>query len=126
MYEEVAASAARDGARVNAIGFSQGTATATRWAMHGSAPLHRLVLWGGLMPPEVDLSRGGEVLRGARLTLVVGNKDHYVTNSVLAAEQSRLDSAGVLYDTVTFDGGHVVSRKAFSRLLAEPGAAAGV
>ena len=66
LYDDVAADAARSGARVNVIGFSQGAATATRWITHGSATAHRLVLWGGLIPPETDLSRGAATFRGAR------------------------------------------------------------
>ena len=38
--------------RVNVLGFSQGAATATRWVTHGRANVHRLVLWGGLVPPD--------------------------------------------------------------------------
>lgn len=116
LYDEVAAGPARDGAAVNVIGFSQGAATATRWVTHGAAHLRRLILWGGLLPPETDLSRGQASLRGARLTLVVGNRDHYVTDALLTAEQGRLDEASVPYDVVRFDGGHVISRSVFPRL----------
>jgi predicted esterase len=116
VYEDVAASPARDGAQVNVIGFSQGAATATRWVTHGRSHIDRLVVWGGLLPPDTDLSRGPASLRGARLTLVLGTRDHYVTGAMLSAEQNRLDSAGVEYDTIEFEGGHVVSRSVFERL----------
>lgn len=117
LYEEVAAGPVREGARVNVIGFSQGAATATRWAADGRASIDRLVLWGGLMPPETDLSRGSGAIRGARLTIVAGTRDHYVTADALAAEQSRLDAAGITYDMFTFDGGHVISRAVFPQIL---------
>ncbi len=124
LCDDVTASAARDGARVNVIGFSQGAATATRWVTHGRTSVQRLVLWGGLTPPETDLSRGAEVFRGARLTLVLGTRDHYVDAAALAAERARLDAAGIPHDAVEFDGGHVVSRTAFARVTGEPGSAA--
>lgn len=117
LHEEVAAAAVREGARVNVIGFSQGGATATRWAANGRADVARLVLWGGLLPTEIDLSRGAAAIRGARLTLVAGTRDHYVTPDALAAERVRLDAAGVSYDVLSFDGGHVVSRSVFPQLL---------
>jgi predicted esterase len=116
VYDEVAAGPARDGAQVNVIGFSQGAATATRWVTHGRSHLSRLILWGGLMPPETDLSRGPATLRGSRLTLVAGTRDQYVTDVALSAEQARLDSARIEYDVIRFDGGHVVSRSAFPQL----------
>src|SRR5438874_13785220 len=44
-------------AQVTALGFSQGTATVCRWAARGSARLERLILWGGEVPPDLDLKR---------------------------------------------------------------------
>src|SRR6266571_4009811 len=42
-------------ARVTALGFSQGTATVCRWAAYGSARIDRLIVWGGEVPPDLDL-----------------------------------------------------------------------
>lgn len=132
LYDEVVAThpasgADAPGARVNVIGFSQGAATATRWLTHGRSVIHRLVLWGGLTPPETDLSRGQATLRGASLALVVGDRDHYVTEELLAAERARLAAAHITFDEIGFSGGHVVSRSVFPRLreLAESGASSG-
>lgn len=123
LYEDVAADAKTAGAQINVVGFSQGSATATRWATHGKSALSRLVLWGGLMPPETDLSRGAAAFRGLSLTLVLGSRDHYVSDAMLAAEQARLDAALVRYDVIRFDGGHVITRAVFPQ-LAGPGATA--
>ena len=117
LFDEVAADAVRDGALVNVIGFSQGTATATRWVTHGRSSLHRLVLWGGLIPPETNLARGPEALRHLPLTLVLGSRDHYVSEVMLATEQARLDAARIPYDLIRFDGGHVITRAAFGQLI---------
>lgn len=116
VYDEVAAGAARDGADVNVVGFSQGAATATRWVTHGKAHVNRLVLWGGLTPPETDFSRGHGSLRHTRVTIVLGTRDHYVNGEMLAAEQARLDAARIPHDVIRFDGGHVVSRAVFPQL----------
>lgn len=116
LYEDVAADAKTAGAQINVVGFSQGSATATRWATHGKSALSRLVLWGGLMPPETDLSRGAAAFRGLSLTLVLGSRDHYVSDAMLAAEQARLDAALVRYDVIRFDGGHVITRAVFPQL----------
>ena len=118
LYDDVAAEAHRAGARVNVIGFSQGTATAARWLTHGTATAHRLVLWGGLLPPETDLSRGVTTFRGAELTYILGSRDHYVDDAMLATEQARLRVAAIPHDVIRFDGGHVISRAAFARLIA--------
>lgn len=118
LFEDVAAGARSAGAQVNVIGFSQGAATATRWVTHGKSALSRLVLWGGLMPPETDLSRGTAAFRNVPLTLVLGSHDHYVTDSMLAAEQARLEAASVPHDVIRFEGGHVITRVVFPQLVA--------
>src|SRR5437762_7802629 len=64
LYSHVAPGAAR----VTALGFSQGTATVCRWAALGSVRIDRLVLWGGEVPPDLDLKR----LRVPSLTLEIG------------------------------------------------------
>ena len=127
LYGEVAATHATSGARINVIGFSQGAATATRWLTHGRSSIQRLILWGGLMPPETDLSRGQATLRGASLSIVCGDRDHYVTEELLAAERARLIAAHIAFDEIRFSGGHVISRGVFPRLrqAAEPNAASG-
>ena len=101
--------------QINALGFSQGAATATRWVTHGRARIDRLILWGGLLPPDTDLKHG-EALRNVPLALVVGNRDQYITEDMLASERARLDGLGIPYDLVPFDGGHVISRSVFPKL----------
>lgn len=118
LYDDVAASAMNDGASVAVIGFSQGCATATRWVAHGRVRPARLVLWGGLMPPETDLSPGPSALHDARVTLVIGDRDHYVDAAMVAAEEVRLRTAGIPFDTIRFDGGHAIKRVVLQQLRA--------
>jgi len=117
LHEEVVGQAPRAELRVNVIGFSQGSATATRWMTHGRALVQRLILWGGLMPPETNLARGPAALRHIPLTLVLGNRDHYVDDAMLAAEQARLDAAKIPFEVIRFEGGHVINRAVFGRLI---------
>lgn len=102
---------------VNVLGFSQGAATATRWVLNGRARIAHLVLWGGLMPPDVDLTHGPVRFRDTRVTLVAGTRDHYITEEILGAERARLETAGIRCDFVRFDGGHVISRSAFPQVF---------
>ncbi|MFI5228316.1 MAG: alpha/beta hydrolase [Gemmatimonadales bacterium] len=125
LYDDVAADAARSGVAVNVLGFSQGAATATRWVTHGRSPIARLVLWGGLVPPDTDLTRGHGALRDVPLTIVMGRRDHYVDGAALAAEEARLTSAGIRYELIQFDGGHAITRAVFPRLRGDGAAASG-
>ena len=107
----------RPDAAVNVLGFSQGTATATRWVSHGRVRATRLVLWGGLLPPDSELARGHSVLRHVPLTIVLGTRDHYVNEEMLSSELARLEAAGIPREIIRFDGGHAVSRGVFPQIM---------
>jgi predicted esterase len=106
------------------VGFSQGGATATRWAVQGTTTFHSVILWGATLPPDVDLSSVNERLRGARLRLVIGRTDQYISAEALAAERSRLDAAGVDHEVIEYEAGHSIKRAVLtdlaSRIAAEP------
>lgn len=104
-------------ARTIVVGFSQGGATAARWASRGHSKIDRVILWGATLPPDLDLSGGRKLFRGASLTLVVGEKDQHIHADALERENTRLDAAGVPFDLVRFDGGHSIKRTVLRQLL---------
>lgn len=112
LHDDVAARWPLGAAAVRVLGFSQGVATACRWAARGraAAPDH-LTCWAGEIPPELDPAD----LTG-RLTLVAGTADKYVTPERIAAQRSRLDEAGVAYDFLSFDGDHRLDADVLRRL----------
>jgi predicted esterase len=118
VFDEVTGGGLADGNRLNVIGFSQGAATAARWVAHGRVPATRLILWGGLVPPDAELSRGPQALRGVPLTFVLGSRDHYVSDAALDEDVARMDRAGITASVVRFEGGHAVSRAALRQLTA--------
>jgi len=96
----------RGSVRVVALGFSQGVHTLCRWLALGRAQIDRAVLWGGTVPPDLDLSVHGKALDAADLRLVVGSTDRYFGEGVVPEHEARLRSAGVSFQSATFDGGH--------------------
>lgn len=91
---------------VTVLGFSQGGATAARWVASGRVNAARLVVWGSLFPPELDLADPAAPIRRAAVTQVVGTKDIFATPKIVAKETARLRDAGLPYRFVTFEGGH--------------------
>lgn len=100
----------RASVRLTVLGFSQGTATAARWVALGAVQPEHLVLWGGLLPPELDLARADHALRRSAVHFVIGSRDGFVTEDRLAKEETRLHSAGFTYDVVHYVGGHGLNR----------------
>src|SRR5437773_7755282 len=83
LYREVLGRVEGPAARVAALGFSQGTATVGRWAALGQSRLHHVVLWGGELPPDLDLAASRDRLRDVHFTLVYGERDEYFTRKVV-------------------------------------------
>jgi predicted esterase len=98
--------------RLVVLGFSQGTATVSRWLAASDLRVDQLVLWGGAIPPELDLAHWASRLHGAAITLVVGDHDEFATAAAVAAEAERLSAAGVAYTLQRFTGGHAIDAAA--------------
>ncbi len=105
-------------ARVTALGFSQGTATVCRWAAFGSARIDRLIVWGGEVPPDLDLAdaRVSDRLRAVRLTLVYGAGDQFFTPKIVAATTARLETSRIACQQMQFDGGHEIDEATLRKL----------
>ncbi len=104
--------------RVVVLGFSQGTATVSRWLATSQLRADHLVLWGGSIPPELDLAAWSQRLQGAHITLVAGESDEYATPKIVAGEAERLSSAGVEFTMHRFAGGHAIDQQALEALAA--------
>lgn len=102
--------------RVTILGFSQGTATAFRWAVQGGTPPERLILWGGGAPDDHDPDRIRKALAGTDITLVTGTEDTYATPAALERDAEALRALGLQASVVTFDGGHRISRATLGEL----------
>jgi predicted esterase len=100
---DIAGSAA---ARVSVLGFSQGAATAARWAVRGRAEVDHLVLWGAALPPELDDAASLAPLKTMRVTLVAGSRDALFPESAREEQRARLGRHGVAFTEAGFEGGH--------------------
>jgi predicted esterase len=97
-------------------GFSQGCATACRWVTFGRHAVDRLVLWGGTVPPDLDLERLRGSLRGAPILIAVGEADQFLGSGDLRQEEARLRGLGLEIEMRRFPGGHGVDRTTLAAL----------
>jgi predicted esterase len=93
---------------LHVLGFSQGTATATRWTTRGQTRIDRLILWGAPTPTDLDPALDGGKLRALDVVLVVGDEDPFVTPKVVSREEERLAAMGVRYRVVRYRGIHAL------------------
>jgi len=108
LYEEVFSLVPREAVRLWVLGFSQGSATVARWVAHGKVDPDRVVLWAGLLPPELTAQDASALTRSAPLTVVLGRHDEFAKPDLVAAQETRLKELGVPYEIIRFDGGHEI------------------
>ena len=65
--------------KVILFGFSQGCATQIRWILRGLPEYHHLVLWGGLLPEDVDYQPFTHYFNTKCLTFVCGDADEFIS-----------------------------------------------
>jgi predicted esterase len=106
-------------ARVTALGFSQGSATVCRWAAFGSTRIARLIVWGGEVPPDLDLTEPGVAkrMRESQLTLVYGSRDEFFTPKIVAATEARLRAHDIPYTLRSFEGAHEIHEATLRSLV---------
>jgi predicted esterase len=118
LYDEIFSVVKREAVRLWVLGFSQGAATVARWVARGKVDPDRVVLWAGLLPPELTAQDATALTRRAPLTVVLGRQDDFAKPDLIAAQESRLKQLGVSYEAIRFDGGHEIDPDTL-RALAE-------
>lgn len=102
------------------LGFSQGVATACRWAVRGQTRADRLILWGSPIPHDLDLDAHAATLRSMDLLLVSGDDDALVASQAMTEQGERLASRAISARTVTFGGGHRLDREVLAAIAPRP------
>jgi predicted esterase len=116
LFREIVGGQGND-VRATALGFSQAAATVARWLVHGTSKLDRVILWEGLLPPEIDpAGEAHDRLASTDLYLILGTSDDMLDAAQIRAQRDALERAGVRYGVLEFDGGHALDRETLERL----------
>jgi predicted esterase len=110
LHDHVFQKVDRSRVRFVVLGFSQGAATVSRWVASGRVQPDKVILWGGVIPPDVDLATSGDRL-GADLTLVVGDQDEYADEKGVEEMEARLRASETPFSLIRFEGGHRIDKE---------------
>ncbi|MBI5730810.1 MAG: dienelactone hydrolase family protein [Ignavibacteriales bacterium] len=103
--------------KITVLGFSQGTVTACRWLSKGKSKADRLILWGGGTPPDVDLELSKELFNTLQLTIVIGDKDEFISAEQIEKEEHRLKKNNIEYSLILFEGKHIIKKEILLKLF---------
>lgn len=93
---------------VTILGFSQGAATASRWALSNSVYFRRLILWAGILPADMDFEKGKQLLKTKDITIVYGKHDPFLNESRLGEMRTLSEKLEIAPDPIVFDGAHEI------------------
>lgn len=105
--------------RVTILGFSQGVATACRWAVLGETPFDVLVNWAGAFPPDLDFTKAYDRLQAKHLFLALGDQDEYASEEDFQKQVSFLGQQGLQPRIKRFEGGHDLHQHTLEQLMRE-------
>ena len=112
--------------RLVGFGFSQGTATVCRWlersglAASRETRAHRLILWGGRLPADLDLAKEQHWLSAADVVLVAGDRDPIATPGRVIQQEKMLREAGIPHRVISYSGEHRLNARVLAGLAEAP------
>lgn len=94
--------------KINALGFSQGAATLSRWLALGKAKVDKAVFWCGNVAHDIDYSAYPK-FRAMKIYQAFGNTDPYYNEDFVTKQIELLSSAGIETNLCMFNGGHEIN-----------------
>lgn len=101
---------------ITLLGFSQGAATVSRWALDGTVNFQRLILWAGIFPPDIDFNKGSDLFKTKEIIEVFGKQDPYLTDDRLKEMTQLNERLGLTPKIIAFEGGHEINDEILTQL----------
>ncbi len=104
--------------RLNVLGFSQGCTTMLRWLDHRRPNLHKLVMWAGQFPHDMQYEEFKEYFNTiTQRFFCVGDTDEFVTPERFKKLKAFLGEYEMNLEFKRFIGKHVVDRTILSEVF---------
>lgn len=102
---------------VTLLGFSQGAATVSRWALSQNIYFNRLMLWAGILPPDMDFEKGKRLFKEKAVTVVYGKNDPFLTESRFGEMKALAEKLEIAPKEIVFDGAHEIHEPTLRLLI---------
>lgn len=116
LYEQFMAQLPDD-VEVILFGFSQGVATQIRWILQEKPHFHRLIMWAGALPDDLQYAPFHDYLADKKCTWIYGDQDQFLTEKRVQWHLDFAKKQGFEFEVKTFEGKHVVDRTALVKLV---------
>jgi predicted esterase len=101
---------------INLLGFSQGAATAGRFAAYTNLKIDRLILWGGILPIEIE---NNQRIKNMERNIVYGTQDEFILpqEELFKATIARYSLSG--FEILRYKGKHRIPNNKFLKFHEE-------
>ncbi len=107
----------REQIKVHLFGFSQGTATISRWAYSGHIQFDRLILWSGGIAHDVAFEHSTRIFDKRQALLVYGKQDELIKQEQFEAQVTTLKEKQIPHSILTFEGKHEIPPAVFKQII---------
>ncbi len=101
--------------KITLFGFSQGSATASRWFVNSNFNNAELILWGSFIPPDIAYDK----LRAkhkTKIKIVIGDEDQFISEDRIKSGEEILMRENINYELIKYPGKHNVQPGLFNEL----------
>lgn len=102
---------------IHILGFSQGCATATRWAAALSSPIKSLTLWGWGFAHDMDFGEASNKFSDTDVRFVEGDSDAFVTAEKKLEQEEFLAKMNMKKETILYKGGHDIYETPLKKIV---------
>ena len=103
--------------KIKILGFSQGAATATRWASQWKGNIDTFVLWSGGFALDLNVDAANEAFEETELFLVLGEKDDMINSESIQKQEALILSLGKSVKRISFGGGHELDTEVLGKII---------
>ena len=120
VYKEVLSTLETKPEKIVFIGFSQGGATVTRWAVKGKSEADILIIHSSDIPKDIDFNTIKEKSEKMNIHYLYGNEDKSVRKENFESSVNLLKEKNVNFAQHIFKGGHSINIETIKKIISEP------
>lgn len=117
VYEEVLNTLVTKPEKIVFLGFSQGGATVTRWAVKGKSEAEILIIHSSDIPNDIDIISLKEKSDKMKINCVYGNEDKAVRKENFESSVDLLKENSINFTLHNFNGGHSIDIETVKKII---------
>lgn len=102
--------------KIIVLGYSQGGAAAARWAVMTSKKIDHLMVHSSEFPHDLDENLVREFSERSAIRYVYSDKDEFIEEELFDQQMQRLNSHGIRFTPVKFEGKHEIKEDVIRQL----------